>query len=132
MEKWLWGLILTAAVCAVVYLLYLQGFAVSKRITATLFVFRPGKGGDKVTLDSCTGWIRHVGRFRESRTYTFILDARLTKGDAEVTLVDRKKRQLLRLNKASSNATITLDKECRYFLRWEFKKATGTCELRWQ
>lgn len=116
------------------FLLYLyhQGLAVTKSVAAVLFVFRPGKQGDSVSLDSCTGWVRHMGRFRESRMYTFHLDCRLSKGSAAVTLLDRQKRELLRLSQGSPAGEIELSGNGRYFLRWEFQNATGKCELRWQ
>lgn len=116
---------------ALFYLLYREGLMVTKSIAAVLFVFRPGKQGDSVSLDACTGWVRHVGRFRESRIYTFQLDCRLSKGSAVVTLLDRQKRELLRLNQDSPVGEIELSGNGRYFLRWEFQSATGNCELRW-
>ena len=69
---------------------YWGAIATTKCIKAILFVFLPRKTGDKVKLDACTGWVRHMGRFYENRTYTFALDARLTKGEAEVLLLDQK------------------------------------------
>lgn len=116
---------------ALFYLLYREGLMVTKSIAAVLFVFRPGKQGDSVSLDACIGWVRHVGRFRESRTYTFQLDCRLSKGSAVVTLLDRQKRELLRLSQDSPAGEIELSGNGRYFLRWEFQSATGNCELRW-
>lgn len=113
------------------FLLYREGLMVTKRIAAVLFVFRSGKQGDSASLDSCSGWVRHMGRFRESRIYTFQLDCRLSKGSAVVTLLDRRKRELLRLNQDSPAEEIELSENGRYFLRWEFQKATGNCELRW-
>lgn len=128
--KW-WPALLILAVCVVVYVLYRQGIAVSRSTRAVLFVFRTGKGADKATLDSCTGWVRHVGRFHESRTYEFTLDCQLSKGDVEVLLLDRKKQQLLKLNQQLPAGRAELDGKNRYYLRWEFKKATGKCELHW-
>lgn len=113
------------------YLLYRQGFAVTKCVAAVLFVFRPGKQSDRVSLDSCTGWVRHAGRFRQSGTYEFCLDCQLSKGGAELILLDRQKRELLRLNQSKATGEIKLEKSARYYLRWEFKNATGRCELRW-
>ena len=113
------------------FLLYREGLAVTKSIAAVLFVFRPGRQGDKVSLDSCTGWVRHMGRFRESRIYTFHLDYRLSKGSAAVTLLDRQKRELLRLSQDAPEGEIELSGTGRYYLRWEFQNATGSCELRW-
>lgn len=116
---------------ALFYLLYRQGLMVTKSIAAVLFVFRPGKAGDSASLDSCSGWVRHMGRFRESGMYAFQLDCRLSKGSVEVVLLDRQKRELLRLSQGSPAGEIELSGNGRYFLRWEFHHATGNCELRW-
>ena len=90
------------------------------------------KNVDKARLDACTGWVRHMGRFYESRTYAFVFDAHLTKGDVEVLLLDKKKQTLLKLNRHFPSQTIDLDgRKSRYYLRWEFKSASGKCELRW-
>jgi len=40
-------------------------------------------------------------------------------------------RELLRLNQGKATGEIKLEKSARYYLRWEFKNATGRCELRW-
>lgn len=110
---------------------YFRSVAVSKSITAILFVFRPGKDADRATLDSCTGWVRHMGRFHESRTYDFTLDTHLSKGKAQVILLDAHKQQLMRLSQQCPAGKITLDANNKYYLRWEFKGATGRCELHW-
>ncbi|MCH5280127.1 MAG: hypothetical protein J1E61_01560 [Lachnospiraceae bacterium] len=122
---------IVVAVFAVIYILYCQGFAVLRRTAAIIFVFRHGKNADRATLDSCTGWVKHVGRFRESKTYEFFFDAQLSKGNVEVILLDRKKQQLMKLNPQSIICKIELDARNRYYLCWEFKDATGKCELRW-
>ncbi|MBD5507958.1 MAG: hypothetical protein HDR05_07900 [Lachnospiraceae bacterium] len=118
-------------VYAFIYILYCQGFAVLRRTTAIMIIFRHGKNADKATLDSCTGWVKHAGKFRESKTYEFFLDAQLSKGNVEVILLDRKKQSLMKLNPQSPTYKIELDVRNRYYLRWEFKGATGKCELRW-
>ena len=110
---------------------YFRSIAVSKYITAILFVFRPCRDADKVTLDSCTGWVKHMGRFSESRTYKFTLDTQLSKGDVGVILLDANKELLVRLNRQSPTGTIDLDAKNRYYLRWKFEGATGKCELHW-
>ena len=94
---------------------YFRSIAISKSIVAILFVFRPGRDADKATLDSCTGWVKHMGRFRESRTYEFTLDGQLSKGDVEVTLLDAKKEPLMKLNQQSPVGKIDLDAKNRYF-----------------
>ncbi len=118
-------------VYAFIYILYCQGFAVLRRTAAIMIVFRHGKNADKAMLDSCTGWIKHAGRFRESKTYEFFLDAQLSKGNVAVILMDRKKQPLMQLSPQSPACNIELDVRNKYYLRWEFKGATGKCELRW-
>lgn len=123
-------LIIFLVLGAVIYFLYTQGLAVTKSIAAVLFVFRPGRNADRVKINSCTGWVRHMGRFRQGRTYEFSFETRLSKGEAEVSLLDRDKRPLLRLNGQSPAGTIKLEKRC--YLRWDFQNATGQCELSWR
>lgn len=111
---------------------YWGAIATTKCIKAILFVFLPRKTGDKVKLDACTGWVRHMGRFYENRTYTFALDARLTKGEAEVLLLDQKKQPLLKLTRENPAQSIHLEGETsRYYLQWKFYSASGKCELHW-
>ena len=131
MEKLLLSIAITLVVIALIYILYCQGFAVLRRTTAIIIVFRHGKNADRATLDSCTGWIKHVGRFHESKTYEFFLDAQVSKGNVEVILLDRKKQKLMKLNPQFPTCKIELDARNRYYLRWEFKGVTGKCELRW-
>ncbi len=128
--KW-WPVLLVLVVCAGVYLLYRQGFAMSKSISAVLFAFRPGKDADRATLDSCSGWVSHAVRFRESRTYGFAFDGQLSRGNVAVTVLDREKQPLLQLDRQTPAGQVELDGNSRYYLRWEFKSATGKCELRW-
>ena len=129
MKPWLCFFIVAA--CAGICFLYRQGIAASKQIQATLYIFQPGKGADRATLDSCTGWTRHVGRFHRSGTYKFILDSQLSKGDVDVVLLDREKQQILRLDRQSPAGSVEIDGENKYYLQWEFKNATGKCELHW-
>ena len=111
---------------------YWGAIATTKCIKAILFAFLPGKDGDKANLNACTGWVRHMGRFHENRTYTFALVVRLTKGEAEVLLLDQKKQPLLKLSQQNPSQSIQLEAETsRYYLQWEFHSASGKCELSW-
>ena len=123
-------LIIILALGAVIYLLYRRGLAVTKCIAAVLFVFRPGREADRADVNSCTGWVRHVGRFHENKTYAFTLTCRLSKGSAAVCLLDREKRPLLKLDSRSPSGQ--LSPEGKTYLRWDFQKATGQCELSWR
>lgn len=110
---------------------YLQSIPVTKSIKAVLFLLCRNRNADKVDLNSCTGWVRYIGRFPESKTYEFTLDGQLSGGDAGIILLDKNKDPLLKLNRQSPAGTIDLDGKGRYYLKWEFKNATGKCELRW-
>ena len=125
-----WPCLFVLVICAVVFFLYSQGLVESKKIKAILYVFRPEKDADRVTLDSCTGWVKHAGRFCESRSYEFTLECQLSSGDVDVILLDKEK-QLLKLNQQTPIGKAELDSHSRYYLRWEFRNATGKCELRW-
>lgn len=131
MSPWFYWGILIAAAGVILYLLYYNGLILTKSIAAILFAFRPGRAADRAALNSCTGWVRHAGRFRDSRTYAFTFDAQLSQGYAEVILLDAKKQPLLKLNRQSPAGTIALDAKHKYYLHWVFLRATGTCELRW-
>ena len=122
---------ISTAIGILIYLLHRQGFALTKSIAAVLFVFQPGKRGGRASLNSCTGWVRHRGRFRKSWIMKFCFDCRLSSGDAEVVLLDSQKRELLRLNRHQSTGELKLDGTARYYLQWEFHRATGICELHW-
>jgi len=114
-------------------LAYFLGITITtKNIRAILFVFQPRETEEKVTLDACSGWVRHMSRFFESGLYTFTLNVQLSKGNVEVFLLDKKKQPLLKFNKQHLSHTIHLNRKSKYYLQWEFESASGQCELRWQ
>lgn len=123
---------LLAAAGILALLLYRRGLMAAKSIAAVYFLFRPGKSRDRASLNSCSGWISHRVRFREEGSCTFDLDLQLSKGDAEVFLLDGERRELLRLNRQLPTGAAELKQKGRYYLRWEFACATGSCELRWE
>ena len=121
-----------AVLASLLYLLYRQGFAVTKSIAAVLFAFRVKRNGSRASLNTCTGWVRYRGRFRKSRIYEFHFDCRLSGGDAEIILLDGQKQELIRLNRQQCTGDIQLDGKAQYYPQWEFHSATGKCELHWQ
>ncbi len=124
-------LALMLLISGVLYLLYKNGIAVTKSIAAVKFVFHRTKNGDKAALNSCNGWLKHIVRLREGRIYEFNFNDQLTKGDVEVTVLDKDKRELLKLNRIRSAGKIKPDGKNRYYIRWNFKSADGNCEVRW-
>lgn len=126
------ALYLFAAFAVLMLFLYRQGFAVSKCVRAVLFVFQRGKWNDSVSLNSCTGWVRHRVPIRHAQTYEFCLDCQLSQGEAEVILLGPRGQELLRLNRTKTAGSVDLNGDSPYTLRWEFSNATGKCQLRWQ
>lgn len=104
---------------------------ITKSIMAILFLFRPGKLGDKAEVNSCNGWVQHRGAFREPRVYAFIFQAQLAKGNVSVSIFDAGKREVLRLSQGIPTGEIAVAEGEKYYVRWEFEDATGKCELRW-
>lgn len=127
----LWTGLFLLLVILVVLLLYRQGFVVTRRIRAVLFVYRPGRTADRLELNSCTGWTRRAVRLPKSGAYHFSLADSLSRGTAEVLLLDRNKQPLLTLNRRSPAGTVELHRNGRYILRWSFDGATGRCEVSW-
>lgn len=125
-------LVFITAFLILMFLLYRQGLATSKCIRAILFVFRRGTQRDSASFNSCTGWVRHMVLFRQSQLYEFSLDCQLLQGEAHIILLDHHRRELLHLNQYKAVGSANLKNNTPYVLRWEFKNATGKCELRWQ
>lgn len=119
-----------AAIVILMIVLYRQGFAASKNIRAILFVFLRRKRRDHATLNSCTGWVRHRIPIRHAQTYVFRFNCQLSRGKAEVILLDSQKRELLHLNRYQTVRQVSLD-ENSYSIHWVFQNATGRCELLW-
>ena len=118
------------AICAACLLCH-QGYVIRKRIAAVVFLFRVGKNCDKVSVNSCNGWVRHLRRFHKCRVHEFTLECQLSRGELEVSLLDEDRRTLLRLNPASPSGSIVLDAKHRYNLLWKFDHVTGKCKLHW-
>lgn len=112
--------------------LYIRSLMESKSVAAVLYAHCPGRNADRLTLNSCTGWVRHIGYFPESGTYVFAFETQLSKGTAEVVLLDREKRALARFGPQCPAGSIELDAKRRYTLHWDLKGVTGRCELRWR
>lgn len=125
------GILLTLGI--VFYLLYLQGYMVVSSKRAVLFVGSVrGNGSCKASFSSCSGYMKRVMRFKESKAYYFTLDYELQKGDMEVKLLDASKQPIAILNQSCRNVMIDVDRKGRYYLVFTFKSASGNYELKWE
>ena len=123
MEKAVLLVVLAVSMLAVFIFLYNQGYMISKSIRAVTFV--GSAKGNRAKFSSCSGYIKRVIKFKEDGRYTFVLDAELSTGDMSVELMDSSKQKIMQLNRSNQKASITVEKNRRYYLLINFKSATG-------
>ncbi len=128
------ALLILAAVAAVIYILYINGFVTVGNKKAMMFI---GKNGfvDKscsAKFSACTGELKKVVKFKESRQYTFNFDCKLEKGEVKLTLADSKKHQIFTLTPEKPTETVNAAAGERYYLKFEFYKAYGKYNLTWK
>ncbi len=111
-------------VCA---LLYNQGYLVLQSKSAVSFV--GAKRGTSARFTGCSGYIKRIVRFKAEGTYTFVLDAELSKGDMSVELLDPAKHTLMRLDPANPSASVTVEHKKKYVMILRFASATGRYTL---
>ena len=111
------------------YFLYINGYMVvtSKRA----FMFLGSKRGKKAMFSSCTGYIKRVVKFKESKIYHVDFNVELEKGEVTLELLDVKKQLMLSLN-GSEISKIEVKNGQRYYMVLRFKAATGSYEVSWE
>ena len=116
-------IILAVVMLGLFMFLYNQGYMVFKSIRAVTFI--GSMKGNSARFSSCSGYMKRVIKFKEDGTYTFILDAELSKGDMSVELIDSTKQKIMQLNCSNRRASITVEKKKKYYLVINFRAATG-------
>lgn len=127
MEKVVMLIILTVAMLGVFVFLYNQGYMVSKSMSAVVFI--GSAKGNSARFTSCNGYMKRVIKFKDDGTYTFVLDAELSKGDMSVELLDSTKQRIMQLNCSNQRDSITVEKKKKYYLVINFRSATGRYAL---
>ena len=120
-------ILLFGVLTGVFFVLYQCGILVYQSKTAVSFVGSPK--GNGATFRSCSGFLRRVVRFRADGTYTYVLNAQLSKGQMSVELLDSKKQSLMRLDPANPRAGVSVEKSKKYHLIFRFASATGSYTL---
>lgn len=116
----------------VFYILYVQGVLIVNTKRAVMFVGSiRGKDNCRANFTSCSGYMKRVIKFKESKTYSFVLHSELEKGEIEVKILDATKQPIMTLNHIKQTAMIAVDKKRRYYLIFTFKSASGKYELKW-
>lgn len=111
------------------YFLYINGYMVvaSKRA----FMFLGSKRGKKAMFSSCTGYIKRVVKFKESKIYHVDFNVELEKGEVTLELLDKKKQLIVSLN-GNESSKIEVESGERYYMILRFKSATGSYEVSWE
>lgn len=122
-------ILLGAVLALVMYILYHNGLLVMQAKRAVMFA--GGRGCKKATFISCSGYIRRVVKFRESKRYRFELNTELSKGEVQMELCEAGKGEILRLDGQMQSGEVFVGKGNRYYLTVRFQSASGKYELDW-
>ncbi len=123
-------LLLIVIMVIIYYILYQNGYMVTKAIRSIKFIGT--ERGKKASFMACTGTLKRIVLFRESRIYRFILYTELEKGSVEVYLLDSAKNVVLKLDQENAEERIMLDGTSKYTLVIRIQEATGYYELEWE
>lgn len=123
------AIFIIAALVAVFYLLYLNGYMIINAKRATLFFGKNrGKGARFV---SCSGFMKKIVRFPKSGVYQFDFGTELEKGEVSLELWDGKQEKVLFFVN-QGNQMLTVEGKERYYLVLKFESATGSYHIDWE
>lgn len=120
-------IILAVVMLGIFIFLYHQGYMILKSISAVTFI--GSMKGNSARFSSCSGYMKRVIKFKADGTYTFVLDAELSKGDLSIELIDSAKQKIMQLNCTDRSASVTVEKKKKYYLVINFSAATGRYAL---
>lgn len=111
------------------YILYINGYMILTSKRAMMFIGT--QRGKEARFTVCTGYIRRVIKFEESRDYEFVFDTELSKGSVSVELLDSSKKRVMFLKENRCGA-VSVEACKRYYLMIRFESATGNYNLDWR
>ena len=111
----------------VFYVLYQSGYLVISSKSAVSYI--GSARGNGAGFVSCSGSVKRIVRFRADGTYTYILDAELSKGNLTVEMLDSDGQRVLYLDRANPRASIAARRAKKYCLIVRFLSATGKYTL---
>ena len=123
------SILILAAMAAVFYILYINGYMIMNAKKAILFFGK--ERGKYARFTSCSGYMKRVIRFKESREYEFSFETELEKGEVSVELWNGNKEKVLSLTNQGKQV-ISVDNKKRYFLILRFVSATGSYHVDWK
>lgn len=127
------GVVLLTAVAALFYILYSNGYMPVKSMGALYFVGTMGAGTNQcsASFKACTGQIKRVLRFRQSKTVNFTFKGNICKGDVEAFLLNRDQSVVLMMNSDCPEGTVQVLNGPWYYLVIRFNNAEGDYTLQW-
>ena len=127
------AILFTILFCILMYVLYINGYMIVNAKRAVTFIGSiRGRGKCGASFHSCSGYMKRIMRFKESRVYHFELEVNLVSGEMVVEVLDREKKPVMRLDGNTPKAEIEVDTKKRYTLVFRFKSATGDFKMRWE
>ena len=123
------SILILAAMAAVFYILYINGYMIMNAKKATLFFGK--ERGKYARFTSCSGYMKRVIRFKENREYEFSFETELEKGEVSIELWDNKQEKMLSMTNQGSQ-TVILESKKRYYLILRFVSATGSYHVDWK
>ena len=121
------SLLLIPAAAAGMWLMYQNGLMVLSSKRALSFV--GSDRGRRASFTACTGTVRRILRFSESKTLRVVFSPVLTKGSVTMELLNSQKQPLLLLDETHPTGSISVEKGQRYHLVFHFQSATGEYSL---
>lgn len=119
--------------CILMYVLYINGYMTFNAKRAVTFIGSiRGRGRCGASFHSCSGYMKRIMRFKDSRVYRFELNANLVNGELEVEVLDRDKKTVMHLDGNTPQAEFEVDRKKRYTLIFRFQSATGDFKLYWK
>lgn len=110
------------------WVLYTNGFLVLSSKRALKFIgIRQGR---EASFTACTGQIKRIVRFSDSRTFHVAFSPELTRGEVSAELLDRG-TQLLTLDSSTQTGAVSVEKGRAYTLVIRFRSASGKYTLHW-
>lgn len=123
------SILILALMVAAFYLLYINGYMIINAKRATLFLGK--ERGKYARFASCSGYMKRVIRFRESREYVFSFETELEKGEVCVELWKGNKDKILSLTDRGTQ-TVSVESKERHYLILRFVSATGSYHIDWK
>lgn len=123
------SILILVLMVAAFYLLYINGYMIINAKRATLFLGK--ERGKYARFASCSGYMKRVIRFRESREYVFSFETELEKGEVCVELWKGNKDKILSLTDRGTQ-TVRVESKERYYLILRFVSATGSYHVDWK